>query len=149
MLKIAILGCGSVGRGIAEAVSKKNLDIKITGLADSKSGIIDNNGININQALKRKKETGACGDRSVSVTEIIKSADYDVLVEVTPTDAITGEPALGYIKTALKRGKHVVTSNKGPVALQYRLLKKIAEENNVLLKYEANTRLNTGSPAMR
>lgn len=137
MLKIAILGCGSVGRGIAEVISKKNLDIKITGLADSKSGIIDNNGININQALKRKQETGTCGDTSVSVTEIIKSADYDVLVEVTPTDAITGEPALGYIKTALKRGKHVVTSNKGPVALQYQLLKKIAKENNVLLKYEA------------
>ncbi len=137
MLKIAILGCGSVGRGIAGVVARRNLDIKITGLADSKSGIIDDNGINITQVLKRKQETGTCGDKSVSATEIIESADYDVLVEVTPTYAITGEPALGYIKTALKRGKHVVTSNKGPVALQYQSLKKIADENNVLLKYEA------------
>ena len=45
MMRIAILGFGSVGRGIARALLAKDLDITVTGLADSKSGIIDAGGI--------------------------------------------------------------------------------------------------------
>ena len=61
----------------------------------------------------------------------------DVLIEVTPTNAITGEPAIGYIKAALLRKKHVVTSNKGPIALAYKELHMMAEKKGVALRYEA------------
>jgi homoserine dehydrogenase len=87
--------------------------------------------------LARKRETGVCGDPDISAGEVIAAADYDVLVEVTPTNALTGEPALTYITAALGMGRNVVTSNKGPVALKYRQLMKIAREHGVQLRFEA------------
>ncbi len=136
-MKVVILGLGSVGRGVAEQLAKKDLGITITGIADSKSGCIDNNGIDVPKVLETKRTTGVCGDRGISAQDILKKATYDALIEVTPTNAITGEPALGYIKTALAQKKHVVTSNKGPIALAYRELMALAEKNGVALRYEA------------
>ena len=39
-MRIALLGFGSVGKGIAHALKGKNLGIIITALCDSKSGVI-------------------------------------------------------------------------------------------------------------
>jgi len=69
--------------------------------------------------------------------DVVKESDYDILVEVTPTDAKTGQPGISYITEALKRGKHVVTSNKGPVALKYRELTELATRKGVRFLFEA------------
>ena len=137
MMRIAILGFGSVGRGIARSILAKNLDITVTGLADSRSGIIDPAGIDLAAALARKENGGPCGGPDVTPGDVVAKADYDVLVEVTPTNVDDGEPALGHIRGALGRGKHVVTSNKGPIALAYPELRALAAANGVFLKYEA------------
>ncbi|RXE55305.1 homoserine dehydrogenase [Methanoculleus taiwanensis] len=136
-MRIAILGFGSVGRGIARAILQKDLGITVTGLADSKSGLIDPDGIDIEAALARKQETGALGDPAVRPIDVVRDAEYDVLVEVTPTDAVTGEPALTHIRTAIELGRHIVTSNKGPIAVAYADLAAAAEKRGVCLKYEA------------
>ena len=137
MMRIALLGLGSVGRGIARTILAKNLDITVTGLADSHSGIIDAGGIDLLAVLERKEAGGPCGSPSVSPADVVAKAEYDVLVEVTPTNVKTAEPALGYMRTALRRQKHVVTSNKGPIAIAYPELQALAKENGVFLKYEA------------
>ncbi|MGD0534324.1 MAG: homoserine dehydrogenase [Methanoregula sp.] len=136
-MKAALIGLGSVGRGVAEMIAKKNPDITINGIADSKSGCICNEGIDIAAVLEHKRRTGACGDLAISAMDVIKKANYDVLIEVTPTNALTGEPALGYIKAALARKKHIVTSNKGPIALAYKELSALAKKKGVALRYEA------------
>lgn len=136
-MKVALIGMGSVGRGVAEMIAKKDLGLTITGIADSKTGLIDNNGIDIGQVLATKKATGRCGDPKITAADVIKMADYDALIEVTPTNALSGEPATGYMKTALNRKKHVVTSNKGPVALNYKELRALAQKNGVAFRYEA------------
>ena len=137
MIRIAILGFGSVGRGIARVILAKNLDILVTGLADSRSGIIDPAGIDIEAALARKEEGAPCGSPDIRPIDVVTGADYDILVEVTPTNVENGGPALNHIRTALQRKKHVVTSNKGPIALAYPELRALAEENGVSLRYEA------------
>ncbi len=137
MIRIAILGFGSVGRGIARVILAKNLDILVTGLADSRSGIIDPAGIDIEAALARKEEGAPCGSPDIRPIDVVTGADYDILVEVTPTNVENGGPALNHIRTALQRKKHVVTSNKGPIALAYPELRALAEENGVTLRYEA------------
>jgi len=38
MMKVALIGLGSVGRGVAGMIAKKDLGISITGIADSQSG---------------------------------------------------------------------------------------------------------------
>jgi len=137
MIRIAILGFGSVGRGIARTILAKNLDILVTGLADSRSGIIDPAGVDIEAALARKEEGAPCGSPDIRPIDVVTGADYDILVEVTPTNVENGGPALNHIQTALQRKKHVVTSNKGPIALAYPELRVLAEENGVTLRYEA------------
>lgn len=136
-MKVAILGLGSVGRGVASMLARKDLDIAVTGLADSRSGVMDPAGIDVAAVLEQKAKTGICGDPAISGEDIAGNGDYDVLVEVTPTDIRTGEPALTSIRTALSRGKHVVTSNKGPLALHFTDLMQLANENGVQLRYEA------------
>jgi homoserine dehydrogenase len=136
-MKAALIGLGSVGRGVAEMIAQKNPGISLTGLADSKSGCICNEGIDSIAVLENKRKTGACGDRTITATDVIEKADYDVLIEVTPTNALTGEPALGYIRAALAKKKHVVTSNKGPVALAYKELSALARKNGTAFRYEA------------
>ena len=135
--RIALIGLGAVGRGILEALSQKDLGLVLTGVADSRSGEICPEGITPAALLQRKKSTGLCGDRSVTAEDVVRKAPYDVLVEVSPTNAVTGEPATGFITAALSRGCHVVTSNKGPIALHYHELHDMAVRGGVSLRFEA------------
>ena len=136
-MKVAIIGMGSVGRGVAGMIAEKDIGMTVTAVADSKSGIASPGGIDIKKVLAGKKKTGMCGDPGLTASDIVKKADYDVLVEVSPTDAVTGEPALSYMKGAIMRKKHVVTSNKGPVALAYRELNALAAKKKVMVRHEA------------
>lgn len=136
-MKVALVGLGSVGRGVAEMIAKKDLGLTITGIADSKSGLINNAGIDIASVLATKKKTGSCGTPGITAADVVAKAEYDALIEVTPTNALSGEPATGYIRAAMDRKKHVVTSNKGPVALYYKELKELARKNGVDFRYEA------------
>jgi homoserine dehydrogenase len=136
-MKVAIIGLGSVGKGVATMLAKKDLGIQITGIADSRSGIISPSGINIGEMLSLKQKSGLCGSNGITAEDVVKKADYDILIEVSPTNALTGEPATGYIRNALGRKKHVVTSNKGPIALAFHDLRELARKNGVALRYEA------------
>ncbi len=50
------------------------------------------------------------------------SAEARVVVETTPLDVQSGEPAISHIRAAFAGGAHVITANKGPVAHAYRAL---------------------------
>ena len=49
-----------------------------------------------------------------------------MLVELSPLEPLTGEPATAHVAAALRRGLHVVTANKGPVAHAARRLTALA-----------------------
>ena len=132
---IALIGLGSVGRGVAEVLGA-DARCRIVAAADSMSGACDPAGLDIEEILAKKKKTGRCGDPAWPASRIAAESEYDILVEVTPTNADTGEPALSIIKTALTRGKHVVTSNKGPVSLASAELLELAEKNNAAFLFE-------------
>jgi homoserine dehydrogenase len=136
-VRVALLGFGSVGQGVAKMLGEKNLDLTLTAIADSKGGIIEPEGISIPEAFSRKAKSGSCGGQIVSALDIVSSDAYDILVEVTPTNINTGEPALTHIRRALGLHRHVVTSNKGPLALAHRELMELARRQGVALRYEA------------
>jgi homoserine dehydrogenase len=48
-----------------------------------------------------------------------------------------GEPALSYVREALRRGRHVVTANKAPLAFAYAELTALARQRNVQLLHES------------
>ena len=136
-MKIAIVGFGSVGQGLAKMILEKDLDITVTGLADSRGGVMNPSGIDLENALSQKREGKPLGSSTKGAMMIVKRGDYDALVEVTPTNITTGEPARSHIQGALERGAHVVTSNKGPIALYGKDLLELATKNKVALRYEA------------
>jgi homoserine dehydrogenase len=59
-----------------------------------------------------------------------------VLIETTPLDVHTGQPAVNHVERALERGLHVVTANKGPVAIKWRELDRAARERGVSFLFE-------------
>jgi len=65
---------------------------------------------------------------------------------VTPTNIKDGEPALSHIKTAFKSGKHVVTTNKGPLALALPALTELADYNKVYLRFSGT--VGAGTPVL-
>jgi len=70
-----------------------------------------------------------------------------VIIELSYTDLKTGEPAITHLHRALELGKHVVTTNKGPIALKYPELKALAEKNNVEIGAEGTVM--SGTPSLR
>jgi homoserine dehydrogenase len=136
-LKVAIIGFGSVGKGVLKVLSRRTYGtFKVVAVADSRGAVIDENGLDP-ALLLRQKSSGDLKRSGRTSMDVIRELDYDILVEVTPTDARTGEPGLTYITEALKRGKHVVTSNKGPMALNYKELCELAKKNGALFLFEA------------
>ena len=55
---------------------------------------------------------------------VIRQVPADIVVEATYTNPTDGEPALSHVRWALESGKHVCTTNKGPVALAGQALKR-------------------------
>jgi len=151
-MKIAILGFGAVGKGVARVIAmKKNylkdkygLNLEIVAVADSSGGVISNEGLDPNLLLNTKKEKGKVSDypeygvSGLNSLKILEEVDYDCLVEVTPTNIEDGQPALSHLLTAMENGKDVVTSNKGPLALSFRELDDAARFNDVQFRFEAS-----------
>ena len=141
-VRISIVGFGHVGSGVAEVVMRKHddilrkhgLDLRIVGIADLKGAIIDEGGLNRDE-IARFGAGGALLD--MSSLELIREIEHEVMVEATPTNVTNGEPGLTHIITALNSNRHVVTSNKGPLALEYRKLMELAERKGRELRFEA------------
>lgn len=143
-IRLSIIGFGAVGQGVARAIlSKKEMligqgiDLRVVGLSDSKGSEINVSGINLEDALERKKQKGTVAKGNKSALDIIRDVEHEIVVEATPTNIKNGEPGLSNMSAAFNSGKHVVTSNKGPLALCFSQLKEAAEDNGVFFRYEA------------
>ena len=147
-MKVFISGFGTVGQGVFELIMMKTDllqgygGVKVTGVMDSKSYSVDNDkGICGLCALGNKKSSGRCGDQDRNGKEgkdILDMADYDVLIECTPTNIEDGGEGLKNIEHALSKGKDVITVNKGPLALKFRELSDIAKKNGCIMRYEGS-----------
>lgn len=155
--KLALLGFGNAGQAFAkllmekheEIIEKYGFDVVVTAVAtNSKGNLVCEDGIDLHKALSDIDEFGRFMDEK-NITEadtmkIVSEADYDVLVEMTPLNIFTGQPAISHIETAFSRGKDVITANKGPVAWKFSQLNKTARDNNLKFYYE--TTVMDGTP---
>ncbi len=143
-IRISIIGFGAVGQGVAHAILKKSellnkqgIDIRVVGISDSGGSEINQDGIDLESAILRKKQTGSVANGPGTGHDIIRNVEHEIVVEVTPTNIMDGEPGLGNLRAALESGRHVVTSNKGPLALCFNELREAAEDNGLFFRYEA------------
>ncbi|MBS3768380.1 MAG: homoserine dehydrogenase [Candidatus Cloacimonetes bacterium] len=144
--KLVMIGCGTVGQGLLEIIEDKTPNIKLIAISDKlKGSLLDPKGIDIPYMLGILDNDGKVDDydkasdkaiTGLDAIETIKKSNGDIMAEMTYTDIETGEPATSHIKAALKQGMHVTTSNKGPAALYYTKLQKLASDNGVKLFIE-------------
>jgi homoserine dehydrogenase len=158
--KLAIIGFGNVGQGLTKIISEKNellsdrfgIELSIVAVCDLYKGSIANaNGLDPEVLLSDLKEYGDLKSTAAPVTgwnaiETINDSGADILVELAFTDLKTGEPALSHVKQALNNGMHVSMTNKGPVALHFPELHKLALSKNVQIGIEGTVM--SGTPAI-
>jgi homoserine dehydrogenase len=149
-MKINLVGFGVIGKGLVKTLLMKKDWLKsrygfepiVVSISDITGTLVDLEGIDLKTALEGVDEKGGIiglkGATKMTGIDVIRKVDADILVEVTPTNVETGEPGLSYMLAAMENEKHVVTSNKGPLALEFKRLKKTAEKNNVQFKFEAS-----------
>ncbi len=156
---IAFIGFGTVGRGLADLLLEKREELKekygvewrVVAISDIRGGsILDDRGIHLKEALRladsrQSIEALPAQRKGLSALETIRESPCNSIAEVTWTNITDGEPGYSHMKAALSLGKHVVTTNKGPIALHYREFAGIAAENGAKLKFKGTVL--SGTPA--
>ena len=118
-MKIAILGFGTVGKGVYEIVKKANMQTQ---------------NLSVSHILIRKNKIRTMSEMTDNMSEILNDKDVDVVVEVMGGI----EPAHEYILAALNHGKNVITANKAVVAIYLKEFTEAAEKNHVKFYFEAS-----------
>jgi homoserine dehydrogenase len=116
---------------------RTNHPVKVVAIADSSGAVVDESGVDLAAALKRKKDTGTVATTDMTAIDVIESTDHEIVVETTPTEMETGGVGLIHIRKAFEMGRHVVTSNKGPLVAKYSELRGLARKNNLHFRFEA------------
>ncbi len=130
-MRLAVVGCGAVGSAVCELAG--SYGHRVTALCDSQSAVVNPDGIDVAHALERKAENCV----GTEAPERALDAEYDVLVEATPTTLGDAEPGFSHSRRALARDRHVVLANKGPVAERYADLRAAERESEGTVLFEA------------
>lgn len=134
-MKIAVLGHGTVGSGVAEILLDRKEEVSSAAGKEIELGAV----------LDIKDFPGLpYSDKFVSDFEKILS-DPEIKIVAEAMGGI--EPAFTYVKSALESGKSVVTSNKELVAEKGAELLSIARAQNVNFLFEAS--VGGGIPLIR
>lgn len=159
-MKIAIVGFGVVGQGLAQILLdhgdriEKQTGAKFTVVAVSdflKGSLYNPAGLDL-AALLALVESGQSLEemdaphKGWDALTTIRQADCDLICEATYTDLQKGEPAISHVKAAIETGKHIATTNKGPLALAGKELLEAAREAGVFLKAEGT--VVSGTPVL-
>lgn len=155
---ISLIGFGGVNRALAEIIAEQperlsslGIELRVVAISDLALGtLLSASGIDLHAALALPRGSSFAelgGSAEARNEEAITFSATDIVVEATFTDAITGEPATSHVRWALEAGKHVSTTNKGPVALHADELRDLAAANGVSFQYEGAVM--SGTPVLR
>ncbi len=114
---IGLLGIGTVGQGVIEILKKQPR-------------------IQLQKVLVRSRQKGIALGLTDIMTADIGDLLNDPAVQIV-LDCTGADAACDWLKTALKNGKHVVTSNKKLVSEHLEELTALAERQGVAFLYEA------------
>ena len=147
-MRIILCGFGVVAQSFSklletrahELYSKFGLNPRIIGVFDSKGCAYNESGLDFKKLNKTKEKTGSVRgyDKSIKQIlgkEIIENMDADVLIETTASNYKDAEPGMSHIISAMKKKMHVISVNKGPLALAFPSLMELATYNQVMLRF--------------
>lgn len=147
MIKIMYVGFGVVSQGLAEIILAANAllpvhqktEIQTVGILDTMKGSrIDTHGIDMQAVLKRAKngDYSLLKDNVPDIPKAIKEMEADIVIEASFTNIKTGQPAINHIEAALNSKKHVVTTNKGPIAIAFEQIFELAKKQKRVVAIE-------------
>lgn len=147
-MRLILCGFGVVGQSLAKLLESRAEDLyarfglkpRIVGVFDTKGSAVESSGLDLNKLLDVKKKFGSVKKYSstknnLSGVDLIKNYDADVLIETTASNYKDAEPGMSHIIEAMKHGLHVISVNKGPLALAFPSLMELASYNQVLLRF--------------
>ena len=147
-MRIILCGFGVVGQSLVKLFDSRSEDLyakyglkpRIVGVVDSKGSAVDQSGLEFNKLVEIKKKFGTVKNyantkNTMSGIDMLKNIEADVLIETTVSNYKDAEPGMTHITTAMKKGLHVISVNKGPLALAFPSLMELATYNQVMLKF--------------
>lgn len=125
-VKVGICGLGTVGSGTFNVLTRNAQAINARAQGELEITVVG-----------ARRDNPACdlGDTRVTrdIFEVARDPEVDVLVELIGGTTV----ARDLVTDALTNGKHVVTANKALIAEFGNELFALAEQNNVVIRYEA------------
>ncbi|WP_178915199.1 homoserine dehydrogenase [Natronomonas gomsonensis] len=131
-MRLAVMGAGAVGSSVVELAGEYGHEV--VAVADSSTAAVDDEGLDAEDVLARKRSRGVVGNQDPADA---LEADYDALVEATPTTLGDAEPGFSHVERALERDRHVVLANKGPVAERYDEVRSLEADSKGSVLFEA------------
>ena len=151
-VRFILVGLGNLGRRFCEILSQKaanlesgyGLHLVMVAAADSRGAAYEPaGGLDPRLIARIKRESGTVADypgvgrHGLRAEELVASADAEMLLEASPVNLHLGaEPGLTCIRSALRRGLHVVTPNKGPLVVAFDELHDLARESGAQLRFD-------------
>jgi homoserine dehydrogenase len=159
-LRLALVGFGVVGQGVAEVLRDRGpqlaerfgAELVITAVTDVKRGaVLDPAGLDPGLLLSWLGEHDTLAgypapELGWDSLSTIRRAPADVVVEVSWTDVKSGGPALEHFRTCFAAGRHLVTTNKGPMVVAPGEMQEAALAAGVELRYEGTVM--SGTPVL-
>jgi len=143
-----MLGFGVVGQSLAKLLLSRSVDLysqygikpRIVACVDSRGSAISPAGLDLQRLLEAKKTRKTVGGydkvgSKFNPIHVVENVDAEVVLECSPTNLSTGEPGTQHIMTAMRTGKHVISVNKGPLALAFPSLIELAGYNGVMFRF--------------
>ncbi|MDG1387604.1 MAG: homoserine dehydrogenase [Halioglobus sp.] len=126
LVKIGICGLGTVGSGTFNVLNRNAQSINARAQAELEV---------IHIGARRDNPACDIGEIRVSrdIFDVARDPEVQILVELIGGTSVARE----LVEEALRNGKHVVTANKALVAEFGNELFALAEQNNVVIRYEA------------
>ena len=150
-VRLVLIGFGNVGRALARLILSKDaelqeahaLSLKIVGIGTGSHGAAANpEGLDLSRALQlieagRNLQELSCEPVPADSFELLHRVGAEALLESIPVDYHAGEPAIRFLTTALERGMHAITANKGPVVHAYDSLHSLAQRSGRHFRFES------------
>jgi homoserine dehydrogenase len=159
-VRVWVVGLGTVGRWLLstfEAQSERlaagyGLRPVVVGAANARDGFVhDPDGLEVPTLLRLVSSGRPLTDLPdvqhwPTALDGLRTTEADVLVEVSSSPAVDGEPGFTHMREALRRRIPVVTSNKWPVALHGVELAGLAHSGSV--SFRAESTVMSGTPVL-
>jgi len=159
-LRLAIVGFGVVGQGVAEILrdkgeelaSRYGAELVITAVSDTRHGAVaDPRGLDPAALLAWLTTHESLSGFPAAVSgwdalATIRQAEADVVVETSWTDVKTGGPALEHFRACFAARRHLVTTNKGPMVVAPHEMIERAAAAGVELRWEGTVM--SGTPVI-